>query len=98
MPSFYDNPADMEPLVPKDATGTLEALGWEIVRRVERLGGSLNALTAAGLMKVTAVMNSYYGHRIEGHGTTPADLAAVLRKKKKDHRNAANSNNCTSPT
>lgn len=79
MARFFDNPEDMEPLLPEDSDGGLAALGWEVVRRAERLGGALHPLTAAGLARVVRVMNSYYSHLIEGHGTKPADLEAVLR-------------------
>ena len=78
MARFYRDPADMEPLLPADPKGELAALGWELVRRAERLGASLHPLTAAGLARVVRVMNSYYSHLIEGHGTKPADLEAVL--------------------
>lgn len=79
MTRFFTDPADMEPLLPEDRDGGLTALGWEVVRRAERLGASLHRLTAAGLARVVRVMNSYYSHLIEGHGTKPADLEAVLQ-------------------
>lgn len=79
MPRFYDMPTAMEPLLPEDRDGALEALGWQVVRRAERLGAALHPLTAAGLLPVVRVMDSYYTYLIEGHGTTPADLEAVLR-------------------
>jgi Fic family protein len=69
----------MEPMVPDDPGQELAGLGWEVVRRAERLGSGLHSLTAAGLAGVVQVMNSFYSHLIEGHGTRPADLAAVLR-------------------
>lgn len=78
MPRFYTDPADMEPLLPEDADGGLAALGWEMVRRAERLGGALHPATAAGLSGIVRVMNSYYSHLIEGQPTRPADLHAVL--------------------
>lgn len=79
MTRFYDLPTDMEPMVPDDRDQRLAELGWEVVRRAERLGAGLHPLTAAGLAGVVQVMNSYYSHLIEGHGTRPADLEAVLR-------------------
>jgi Fic family protein len=79
MPRFFTDPADMEPLLPEDPDGGLTALGWEMVRRAERLGAVLHPVTAAGLARLVRVMNSYYTHLIEGHGTKPADLEAVLR-------------------
>lgn len=79
MSRLFDNPADMEPLLPADRDGSLAALGWQVVRRAERLGGALHPVTAQGLSEVVRVMNSYYSHLIEGHHTTPADLDAVLR-------------------
>jgi len=79
MTRFYDSPTDMEPMLPEDPDQGLAGLGWEIVRRAERLGAGLHPLTAGGLAGVVQVMNSYYSHLIEGHGTRPADLAAVLR-------------------
>lgn len=81
MPTLYDHPTDMEPLVPADRDGSLAALGWQIVRHAERLGGALHPVTSLGLAEVVRVMNSYYSHLIEGHHTTPADLDAVLSGK-----------------
>ena len=79
MTRFYDLPTDMGP----DGAGrpgpTAGEMGWEVVRRAERLGAGLHPLTAAGLAGVVQVMNSYHSHLIEGHGTRPADLEAVLR-------------------
>lgn len=79
MARFYDSPTDMEPMMPDDPDQSLAGLGWEVVRRAERLGAGLHPLTAQGLAGVVQVMNSFYSHLIEGHGTRPADLAAVLR-------------------
>lgn len=79
MARFYDSPTDMDPMVPDDPGQKLAQLGWEVVRRAERLGAGLHPLTAAGLAGIVKVMNSYYSHLIEGHGTRPADLEAVLR-------------------
>ena len=79
MPRFYDQPTDMEPLLPADRDGSLAALGWQVVRRAERLGAALHPVTARGVAGVVQVMNSYYSHLIEGHQTSPADLDAVLR-------------------
>lgn len=76
---YYDNPTDMEPLLPADRGGELAALGWQVVKRAERLGGALHPITAQGLAAVIQVMNSYYSHLIEGQHTTPADLEAVLQ-------------------
>jgi Fic family protein len=70
----------MEPLLPADQDGSLADLGWQVVRRAERLGGALHPVTARGLAGVVQVMNSYYTHLIEGHQTTPADLQAVLAR------------------
>ena len=79
MTRFFTDPADMEPLLPDDPEGELAGLGWELVRRAERLGASLHPITASGLARVVRVMNSYYSYLIEGHGTKPADLEAVLQ-------------------
>lgn len=83
MPRYYDNPTDMEPLLPADRDGSLAALGWQVVRRAERLGAALHPVTARGLAEVVQVMNSYYSHLIEGHHTTPADLDAVMNRAPK---------------
>jgi Fic family protein len=80
MTRFYDSITDMEPLLPADRDGSLAALGWQIVRRAERLGAALHPITARGLAGVVQVMNSYYSHQIEGHHTTPADLDAVMSR------------------
>jgi Fic family protein len=86
MPRYFTDPADMEPLLPEDPDGGLAALGWEVVRRAERLGAALHPVTAAGLARLVRVMNSYSTHLIEGHGTRPADLEAVLRGRSEGSR------------
>jgi len=82
---FFTDPADMEPLLPEDPDGGLAALGWEIVRRAERLGAALHPLTALGLARLVRVVNSYYTHLIEGHGTKPADLVLDSDFNNGDH-------------
>jgi len=79
MPTLYNHPTDMEPLLPADRDGSLASLGWQVVRRAERLGSALHPVTSQELAGVVRVMNSYYSHLIEGHHTTPADLDAVLK-------------------
>ena len=56
MPTLFDHPTDMEPLLPADRDGSLAALGWQIVRRAERLGSALHPVTSQGLAEVVRVI------------------------------------------
>ena len=101
MPTLYNHPTDMEPLLPADRDGSLASLGWQVVRRAERLGSALHPVTSQELAGVVRVMNSYYSHLIEGHHTTPADLDAVLKGQvhgAPQHRNTGNFNSFNSFT
>lgn len=60
MTRFYDSPTDTESMLPEDPDQGLAGLGWEIVRRAERLGAGLHPLTAGGQARVVQVMNSEF--------------------------------------
>ena len=78
---LFDNPADFEPLLPEDRDGRLAALGLELLRRAERLRGTLPPVTRRGVAALVRSMNSYYSNLIEGHRTMPRDIDAALAHK-----------------
>lgn len=78
---LFDNPADFEPLLPDDRDGRLAALGLELLRRAERLRGTLQPVTRRSVAALVRSMNSYYSNLIEGHRTMPRDIDAALAHK-----------------
>lgn len=78
---LFDNPADFEPLLPEDRDGRLAALGLELLRRAERLRGTLQPVTRRSVAALVRSMNSYYSNLIEGHRTMPRDIDAALAHK-----------------
>jgi len=78
---LFDQPADMEPLLPEDRDGQLAQLGFELIRRAERLRGTLHPITRRAVAGLVRSMNSYYSNLIEGHRTTPRDIDAALKHK-----------------
>jgi Fic family protein len=78
---LFDNPADFEPLLPEDRDGRLAALGLELLRRAERLRGTLQPVTRRSMAMLVRSMNSYYSNLIEGHRTMPRDIDAALAHK-----------------
>src|SRR5437868_3798257 len=77
---LFDHPSDMEPLLPEDREGQLAGLALMIIRKADRLRGSLHALTRKSVAQLVRSMNSYYSNLIEGHRTTPRDIDAALAK------------------
>ena len=78
---LFDHPSDFEPLLPEDRDGRLAALGLEVLRRTERLRGTLQPVTRRGVAALVRSMNSYYSNLIEGHRTMPRDIDAALAHK-----------------
>jgi Fic family protein len=78
---LFDHPSDFEPLLPEDRDGHLAALGLELLRRAERLRGTLSPVTRRSVAALVRSMNSYYSNLIEGHRTMPRDLDAALAHK-----------------
>ena len=78
---LFDHPSDFEPLLPEDRDGRLAALGLELLRRAERLRGTLQPVTRRSVAVLVRSMNSYYSNLIEGHRTMPRDMDAALAHK-----------------
>lgn len=76
---FYTDQIAMEPLLPEDPSGTLEALAIELVEKAAKLSGTLNPITAAAIADFLRPMNSYYSNLIEGHDTHPLDIDRALK-------------------
>lgn len=80
MKALYDHPADMEPLLPGEGDGKSSGLALALIRRAERLRGSLHPITRKMVAELVRSMNSYYSNLIEGHRTRPGDIDAAIRK------------------
>lgn len=77
---MYERPHEMEPLLPTDRDGRLEALAIESVRRSAALGSLLHPTTRVAVVELLRQMNSYYSNLIEGHNTHPLSIERALRK------------------
>lgn len=77
---MYSRPHEMEPLLPNDRDGRLEALAVETVRRSAALGSVLHPITRVAVVELLRQMNSYYSNLIEGHNTHPLAIEKALRK------------------
>lgn len=79
MKQLFDNPADMEPLMP-DSVSSLSELSLHLIRKAERLGGFLHPITRQTVAGLVCSMNSYYSNLIEGHRTRPRDIDDAVAK------------------
>jgi Fic family protein len=74
--ALYDDPAQMEPLLPADhLLAPLFEQAHDLQRDALRLSG---ASAAPGLRLLLRAMNSYYSNRIEGQHTLPIDIERAL--------------------
>jgi Fic family protein len=78
--TLYDDPSDMEPLLPGEGAGQLSNLALALIRGAERLRGALHPTTRKVVAELVRSMNSYYSNLIEGHRTKPRDIDAALHK------------------
>lgn len=83
MIDFYDDPAQMEPLLidsSRPLYASLIELAHELSEASARLDARLVPSTARSLSALVENMNCYYSNLIEGHRTLPFDIAQALRK------------------
>jgi Fic family protein len=74
--ALYDDPAQMEPLLPADhLLAPLFEQAHDLQRDALRLSG---ASAPPGLRLLLRAMNSYYSNRIEGQHTLPIDIERAL--------------------
>ena len=74
---FYDDPAQMEPLLPGERRlAPLLEQAHDLQREALRLSGNS---APAGLLLLLRAMNSYYSNKIEGQHTLPIDIERALR-------------------
>lgn len=81
MIEFYDDPAQMEPLVidsSRPAYHALIGLAHELSEASACLDAALVPATASSLSELVAGMNCYYSNLIEGHHTLPIDIEKAL--------------------
>lgn len=81
MMDVYASPTSMEPLLPVAGRETLAELTCDILAASGRLTGQVHAPEV--LRRVAALvreMNCYYSNLIEGHKTTPRDIARALKQ------------------
>lgn len=69
----------MEPLLPDDPSGHLEALACALIERSASLSASVHEQTARAIADFLRPMNSYYSNLIEGHDTHPIDIDKALK-------------------
>jgi Fic family protein len=76
---FYDDPVNMEPLLPGDHVlgGSLE-LAHDLQHEAHRLTGACQDGVAQELRALLRQMNSYYSNKIEGQHTLPTDIQSAL--------------------
>lgn len=82
---FYDDPAQMEPLVIDESRPLyhpLIGLAHELSEASACLDASLVPATAKSLAEVVAGMNCYYSNLIEGQHTLPIDIEKALFEAK----------------
>ncbi len=82
MVDFYDDPAQMEPLLidgSRPDYTLLIGLAHELSEASAHLDAALVPSTARSLAALVDNMNCYYSNLIEGHKTLPADIEEALR-------------------
>jgi Fic family protein len=78
---LYDDPAQMEPLLPAEARlGPLLERAHDLQRASDRLTGFAQPGSLGGLRMLLRSMNSYYSNKIEGQQTLPLDIERALRQ------------------
>src|ERR1700704_4907573 len=70
--------ARIEPARLENPPEALADLVAELSARSAKLGRSLHPRTAANLVDLVRVMNTYYSNLIEGHDTRPRDIERAL--------------------
>jgi len=58
MKRLFDQPSDMEPLLPEDRDGSLAVLALSFIRKAERLRSSLHPITRKAVAELVRSMNS----------------------------------------
>ena len=92
MVEFYDDPAQMEPLLidsTRPAYQSLIGLAHELSEASAQLDASIVPATARSLSQLVEGMNCYYSNLIEGHKTLPIDIEIALHELT-EHRETQN--------
>lgn len=76
---FYDNPRQMEPLLPAGADD-LQDTALEIIQKSAILGGRQHPVVVQSLETLLGIINSYYSNRIESHDTHPYDIERAMHE------------------
>jgi len=77
---LYDQPSQMEPLLPGAfKIAPLLERASDLIRNADRLAGWSAAGTLPGLRQLLRSMNSYYSNKIEGQHTLPLEIEQALR-------------------
>ncbi|MBL1278030.1 MAG: hypothetical protein COB30_018290 [Ectothiorhodospiraceae bacterium] len=75
---MYDNPTQMEPLMPTQAGG-LSDMATEVFQKSAALSGGLHPITARTVVALLRIINSYYSNLIEGNSTHPVDIERAMQ-------------------
>jgi Fic family protein len=74
----FNNPADMEPLVPTDRNSILLPRAIQLIKAAAELSQYYAPETRRAIAELVRSMNGYYSNLIEGHRTRPIDIEAAL--------------------
>ena len=77
--SFYDHPAQFEPLLPSQNLEALAVLARPVIEASHKSQGCTNVHTRREIQALVRSMNSYYSNRIEGQSTHPLNIDKALR-------------------
>jgi len=68
------NIADMEPMLPEEASRELEDITFDLIAKASSHIGQIHPIVARTMGDLVRSMNCYYSNFIEGHNTHPREL------------------------
>jgi Fic family protein len=71
--------ASMEPMLPQEASRSLEDIAFDLTSKASSLAGQINPIVTRAVGNLVRSMNCYYSNFIEGHNTHPRDIDRALR-------------------
>src|SRR5487761_2235888 len=78
MTTPVESPSRIDPCLLDDTTAEIVDLVASLAAAASALGSRLHPRSAEGLAALVRVMNCYYSNLIEGHNTTPREIARAL--------------------
>ncbi|MCC6914971.1 MAG: Fic family protein [Rhodospirillaceae bacterium] len=74
-----DSIALMEPMMPEEGRRDLDDLATDLVAKSSALAARLHPVVRRSVGDLVRSMNCYYSNLIEGHNTTPIDIAKAMQ-------------------